>query len=249
MHFVPILGSLHFRTSAAVHVPFPGTQLRQAKLFAVPTLCALFIFAAVTLASGADSDRPKRVLIISTGSRLAPGFMLVDQQLTRALAKVPMPIETYAENLDIGRFPAERFGQIFSGYLTEKYAEQPPDLIILVYVGNLGIAGKLLQQLFPGTPVVVAGFTEEEVGTDQFGPFVSGIAQRVDPRATLDLMVRLQPETRRVVVIGGTAEVDGHVVDRVKEAARSFEGKIQFDFWDNRTLAELRQALAVLPAQ
>src|SRR5688572_13634955 len=248
MHFAPILGLRYFRISLT-RVEFQQTKLRLAKLFAVPALCALFISAGVTLASGADSDRPKRVLIISTGSRLAPGFMLVDQQLTRALAKVPMPIETYAENLDIGRFPAERFGKIFSEYLTEKYAEQPPDLIILVYVGNLGIAGKLLQQLFPGTPVVVAGFTEEEVGTDQFGPFVSGIAQRVDPRATLDLMVRLQPETRRIVVIAGTAEVDGHVLDRVKEAARSFEGRIEFDFWDNRPLAELRQAVAVLPAQ
>ena len=93
------------------------------------------------------------------------------------------------------------------------------------------------------------GFTEEEVGTDQFGPLVSGVAQRVDPRATLDLIFRLQPETRRIVVIAGTAEVDGHVLDRVKEAARSFEGRIEFDFWDNRTLAELRQAVAVLPAQ
>jgi len=246
---VPILGSLHFRTSAAVHVSFPGTQLRQAKLFAVPALCALFIFAALTLAGGADTERPKRVLIISTGSRLAPGFMLVDQQLTQALATVPMPIEIYAENLDIGQFPTERFGQIFSEYLTEKYVEQPPDLIILVYVGNLGVAGKLLQQLFPGTPVVVAGFTEEEVKTHQFGPLVSGVAQRVDPRATLDLIFRLQPETRRIVVIAGTAEVDGHVLDRVKQAARSFEERIEFDFWDNRSLAELRQAVAVLPAQ
>ena len=235
--------------STTVRVAFQGTKTRRSNLLVVPALCALLIFAAATLASGADSDRPKRVLIISTGSRLAPGFMLVDQQLTQALAKVPTPIETYAENLDIGRFPTERFGRIFSDYLTEKYAEQPPDLIILVYVGNLGIAGKLLQQRFPGTPVVVAGFTEEEVGRGQFGPLVSGVAQRVDPRATLDLIVRLQPETRRIVVIAGTAEVDRHVLDRVKEAARSFEGRIEFDFWDNRPLAELRQAVAVLPAQ
>ena len=132
--------------------------------------------------------------------------------------------------------------------LTEKYAEQPPDLIILVFVGSLGIAGKLLQQRFPGTPVVVAGFTEEEVGRGQFGPLVSGVALRVDPRATLDLIVRLQPETRRIVVIGGTAEVDRHVLDRVKEAARLFEGRSRFDFWDNRSMAELRQAVTALPS-
>jgi hypothetical protein len=94
----------------------------------------------------------------------------------------------------------------------------------------LGIAGKLLRQLFPGTPVIVAGFTEEEVPLAQFGNLVSGIAQRVDPRATLELILRLQPETRRIIVIGGTAEVDRNVFNRVKEAGRSFAGRVEFDF-------------------
>ena len=49
--------------------------------------------------------------------------------------------------------------------------------------------------------------------------------------------------------MGGTAEVDRQVLDRVKEAARSFEGRARFDFWNNRNMAELRQAVAVLPAQ
>jgi len=189
-------------------------------------------------------------LLISTGSRLSPGFALVDQGVLEALGKIPSgPVETYAENLDILRFPTERFQRIFTEYLTEKYAEQPPDLIILVFVGNLGIAGQLLQQLFPGTPVIVAGFTEEEVPLDQFGSLVSGIAQRVDPRATLELILRLQPETRRIVVIGGTAEVDRSVLNRVKDAARSFAGRVEFDFWGNRSMAELRQAVAALPPQ
>src|SRR4029077_8569256 len=119
----------------------------------------------------------------------------------------------------------------------------------LVYIGNLGTAGKLLQQLFPRTPVIVAGFTEEEVPRDQFGSLVSGVAQRVDPRATIGLILRLQPETRRIVVIGGTAEVDRSVLNRVKDAARSFMGRVEFDFWDNRSMAELRQAVSALPSQ
>jgi PAS domain S-box-containing protein len=189
-------------------------------------------------------------LLISTGSRLAPGFILVDQQLLQAFAKVTSPrIETYAENLDLIRFPNEKLQRIFTEYLTEKYANQPPDLIILVFVGSLGITGKLLQQLFPGTPVIVAGFTEEEVSRHQFGSFVSGIAQRLDPRSSIELILRLQPETRRIVVIGGTAEVDRDVINRVKEAARSFVGRVDFDFWDNRSLAELRQAVGALPPQ
>ena len=45
--------------------------------------------------------------------------MLVDQQLLEALAKFPSgPIETYAENLDLVRFPSERYQRIFTDYLT-----------------------------------------------------------------------------------------------------------------------------------
>jgi PAS domain S-box-containing protein len=213
-------------------------------------LCAIVCLIVIGGAHAAEDGRAKRVLLISTGTRFSTGFALVDQGVLEALAKIPSGrVETHAENLDILRFPTERFARIFTDYLTEKYAEQPPDLIILVFVGNLGIAGKLLQQLFPGTPVIVAGFTEEEVPLEQFGSLVSGIAQRVDPRATLELILRLQPETRRVVVIGGTAAVDRSVLNRVKDAASSFAGRVEFDFWSNRSMAELRQAVAALPPQ
>jgi signal transduction histidine kinase len=213
-------------------------------------LCAIVCLIVTSAAYAAQEGPAKRVLLISTGSRFSPGFALVDQAVLEALAKIPSGgVETYPENLDILRFPADRFQKIFGDYLKEKYAEQPPDLVILVYIGNLGTAGKLLQQLFPGTPVIVAGFTEEEIPSDQFGSLVSGVAQRVDPRGTLELIFRLQPETRRIVVVGGTAEVDRSVLDRVKEAARGFAGRVDFEFWDNRTMAELRQAVAALPPQ
>jgi signal transduction histidine kinase len=226
------------------------SKIRHLGCWAIYALCVIGCPIVTSAAHAAEAARGKRVLIISTGSRLSPGFALVDQGVLEALGKIPSgPVETYAENLDILRFPTERFQRIFTEYLTEKYAEQPPDLIILVFVGNLGIAGKLLQQLFPGTPVIVAGFTEEEVPLEQFGSLVSGIAQRVDPRGTLELIFRLQPEIRRIVVIGGTAAVDRSVLDRVKEAARGFAGRVEFAFWENRSMAELRQAVAALPPQ
>jgi PAS domain S-box-containing protein len=222
--------------------------LRLLKILA--PLCALFFWVAVNTVGSTEAPRAKRVLIISTGSRLAPGFMLVDQHVLEALRKITSaPIETYAENLDIVRFPTQRFGRIFSEYLTEKYAEQPPDLIILVYVGNLGVAGNLLEQLFPQIPIVAAGLSEEEIRPDQFGRLVTGLVQRVDPRATLELILRLQPETRRIVVISGTAEVDRNVLNRVKDAARSLSGRVDFDFWENRSMAQLRHEVTVLPPQ
>jgi two-component system sensor kinase FixL len=214
--------------------------------WALCALCAIVYLAAASGVHGADNGRAKRVLLISTGSRLAPGFIIVDQQVLQALGKVSAPIETYAENLDLVRFSSERYQRIFRDYLAAKYAEFPPDLVILVFVGNLGIAGKVLPELFPGTPIVVAGLTEEEFRPNQLGPLVSGLALRVNPHASLELILRLQPETRRIVVIGGTAEVDRHVLQRVKETAQSFKGRVAIDFWDNQTMAKLRQAVTTL---
>ena len=132
--------------------------------------CWLVFCVAASGAHGADAKPAKRVLIISTGSRLAPGFMLVDQQFLQALAKIPSArIETYAENLDLVRFPNERYQRIFTEYLTAKYADNPPDLVILVFVGTLATPLNLLPQLFPGMPIIVAGLTEEEIRADQFG--------------------------------------------------------------------------------
>ncbi len=213
--------------------------------------CAVCAIACLIVASGAHAAAAppaKRVLIVSTGSRLSPGFSLIDRGILEALENDSSGrIEAYAENLDILRLPTERFQRIFTEYLTEKYAEPPPDLIILVFVGSLGIAGKLLNQLFPGVPIIVAGATEEEIRAGQFRSPLGGLASRADPRATLELIFLLQPETQRVVIIGGTAEVDRHVLDRVKEAARSFAGRVEFEFWDNRSMAELRQSVTALP--
>src|SRR5215813_10680973 len=229
--------------------PHPSL-IRHLGCWAIYAFCTIFCLIVTGGAHAAEAAGTKRVLIISTGSRLSPGFALVDQGILEALGKIPSPrIETHAENLDILRFPTEHFERIFSEYLTAKYAEQPPDLIILVFVGNLGIAGGLLQQLFPETPVIAAGFTEEEVPLEQFGHMVRGIAQRVDPRATIELILRLQPETRRIVVIGGTAEVDRSVLNRVREATRAFTGRVEFDFWSDRPLAKIHDEVRTLPPQ
>jgi PAS domain S-box-containing protein len=174
--------------------------------------------------------------------------MVVDQQLLQVLGTIQSPrIETYAENLDLLRFPNENYRRIFSEYLTAKYAEFPPDLVILVFVGNLEISAKVLPQLFPNAPIIVAGFTEENLQANQFDSRVSGVAQRINPEATLELIARLQPDVNRVVVIGGTAEVDRQVTQRVKQAAQQLKDRFTIEVWDHLTIGEMREAVKNLP--
>jgi PAS domain S-box-containing protein len=213
-------------------------------------LCLIVCLLAVSSANAADAERAKRVLMVSTGSRISPGFGLVERKIFDTLQQLgSRRIEFYSEYLDIIRFPSASYQRLFRDYLHEKYADQPPDLLILNYVGNLVVAEKFLRQLFPGVRVVLAGLTEEEVSAGQFGNDVSGIVQRTDLRGTMDLILRLQPETRRVVIIGGTAEIDRITLRRAETAARSFTDRVKFDFWSNRSMAEVRRDVKALPPQ
>src|SRR6476659_5596329 len=82
-------------------------------------LCVIVCLTVTSAVHAADGERVKRVLLISTGSRFSPGYSLIDQGVLEALAKMPSgQIETYAENLDILRFPVDRFQRIFNDYLT-----------------------------------------------------------------------------------------------------------------------------------
>ena len=225
-------------------------KLRQFKFLIVSAQCLLLLFAALNAASGAEEARAKRVLMISTGSRSAIGFSLIEQNAVEKLRQLrPDGVEFYTESLDIIRFPSESYHRLFRDYLRDKYADNIPDLVILFYVGNLGVAEKLLGELFPGIPVVVAGLTEENISTNRVSSHVTGIAQRSDIGGTMELMHRLQPDIRHVVAIGGTADVDRQVMTGVKEAAKSFAGRVQLEFWEKRSVQEILKAVTALPPQ
>jgi PAS domain S-box-containing protein len=198
----------------------------------------------------AQEGRAKRVLLISTGSRFSVGFPIVEQNIVEKLRQVhPDKLEFYSEYLDIVRFPSESYHRGFRDYLHDKYANDIPDLIILLYVGNLGVAEKLLEQIFPGTPVVATGLTEEDLPAGPLGDRITGIAQRFDPTGTIRIILRLQPEVRRIVVIGGSTEVDRQVTTRARQASRLFAGAVEFEFWDRRSMDDILKAVTLLPPQ
>lgn len=231
---------------------FPGSRAsgQFLYLFIAQALCGLFLFALINPAAAAESARAKRVLMVSTGSRFSIAFPILEQNAVDKLRQIhPKDLDFYSEYLDIIRFSSDKNHRIFRDYLRDKYADDVPDLIILFYAGNLSIAQKALAQLFPATPVIVAGVTEEDLPTGPLGERATGIAQRVDADGTMNLILQLQPDVKRIVVIGGTTEVDQAVINRVVQAANSFRDKIEFELWNNRSIDEILNGAKSLPPE
>ena len=210
-------------------------------------LCIIVCLVAISSANAAEAGRAKRVLMLFSGSQFAPGSALVEKSVQQVLQQGLPTVEFYAEHLDANRFPEERHYRLFREYLQEKYAQNPPEVIVAFLITKFELAGRLPAELFPGIPVVVGALTEEEVPREGFGNHVTGVVQRIDFAGALELILKLQPETERIVVIGGTAPLDRRYLSRTEEAARSIAGRVQFEYWTTYSVAEMREAVASLP--
>ena len=211
------------------------------------SLCIVAVLAAVSSAHAAETGRAKRVLMLFSGSQFAPGSALVEQSVQQVLQKGPQTVDFYAEYLDANRLPGESHYQLFRKYLQEKYAHNPPDVIVTFLILNFELAGRLPAELFPGIPVVLGALTEEEVPREGFGNHVTGVVQHIDFAGALELILKLQPDTERIIVIGGTAPLDRRYLTRTKEAARLLAGRVQFDYWTTYSIAQMQEAVAALP--
>jgi signal transduction histidine kinase len=199
------------------------------------------------LCAAAEAVRAKRVLMLFSESKFVPANALVEQAARDVLRQEAGSIEFHSEHLDAGRFPGETHYRLFREYLQEKYAQRPPDLVIAFLARKFELAGQLPAELFPKAPVVFGALTEEKIPEVRIGSNVTGVVQRVDFKAALDVVLKVQPETQRIVVIGGTAPLDQLYLARSEEASKLFARQINFEFWSGRSVAEMRRQVASLP--
>jgi signal transduction histidine kinase len=199
-------------------------------------------------ATGREVSRPKRVLILFNEGRDTPGNITLQQAFQAELQELSTnQIDFFEEHLYARHFSDQDNFRLFQDYLGGKYTGQHLDLIVAFPSGDYALAGALPQELFPGVPVVFVTVNELEVPNAINKLGVTGIIQRFDIRGTLGLIIRLQPDTHRVVVMGGGSEVDRATLARIAEISQTLEG-IEFEFWTNRPVAELPAAVKSLPA-
>lgn len=147
--------------------------------------------------------------------------------------------EIYIENLDALRTPFDgRLEALWLAYLASKYAT-----VDVVLVSD-DIAYNFLREhadaLFPDVPIIFCGvnlFSDADLETL---PQLTGVIERPDVAATLDLALSLHPGTRNVWVINDSS-IAGQSVQEEFDAVRGrFEGRVAFKTLVDPTASELQ---------
>jgi signal transduction histidine kinase len=195
-----------------------------------------------------DVGSTKRVLMLFSEARDLPGNVLMDAGVREEmLAHNTNHIEFFAESMDASYFPDPEHYKLFGDYIKDKYAGQKIDLVMMFMARDFRLARAMETALptnIPSVIVVINDMNTSRMPTDR--PF-TGIYQRSDIQGTFRFIFHLQPETRRVMIIGGVSGADQVSLGRIAEATKSVEG-VKFNFLTNMPVADLTTAVQSLSA-
>jgi PAS domain S-box-containing protein len=189
-------------------------------------------------------DAPRRVLILHAYNYTFPATTLVSDAARKRLVEVSQQrLEIEADFLDLARLPGEMHALRMATFLHEKYADRHFDLVLVIGVAAVPFIVKYRDLIAPGVPVVFAGGTRANLAAMQLPSDVTGVLVGFYPDRILDLAQRLQPHARRLVVIGGSGELDRPWQKLTREAVesrkRKFEATYRFDSTYDALLAEV----------
>src|SRR5271165_5992851 len=173
--------------------------------FVVPLCVAWF-----NVAIGGQAPAPvQRVLVLYSDERLFPANIIIDEAIRAAFAvRTNNHVEFYSEFLDVARFPGEEQQQRQRDFFRDKYRDRPPDLVFTVSGGALVFLAEHRADLFAGVPIVYCSFAGDPQ-PDHLSD--AGIAQVAVPDCvapTLEMRLRLHPDTRQVAVVSGSGPRD-----------------------------------------
>ena len=185
---------------------------RNTKLFGgtfawLGALLALLLFRSVLLASpplGPEPATPKNVLVLfgSFGSAFDRNNSNLLGDIEPAIrARVPAQITFYEAYLERSRVAEKSYRDSQAETFRNTYDGVKFSLVIVSHYEALHFALQYRDKLFPGVPIIFIEVSTGELDGQTIGPGVTGLTVPVGLRETIDLALRLQPDTETVAVI------------------------------------------------
>jgi len=214
------------------------------------TLVFLISFASFCLPLYALTQPSKatNVLVLYSLEREAPIYSSFDKALRSQLeSPESYPLTYYTEYLDLMRFPEESQQEELVDFLRVKYSNRKIDLVVVVSPLALKFAIKNGDALFPGTPIVFASVNILTLDNFSLRQNITGIAVKRNIPDTLELALRLQPDTTQVVVPVGTSPLERSWTADLQKSLRPYEDRVTITFLSDLSMDGMLDRLRALP--
>lgn len=176
-------------------------------------------------ASCSREDRgpcPRVLILYPYDERLAATTAAGEAIRTRLLQATKARIDLFSEFLDLSRFPeAEHIGRM-ARYLSAKYADRRPDVVIALGEVSARFISANRRELAASAKIIVAGFSSSTAEEMDLPNDVVGAFSEFDIVKTAEMARGLQPEARHLFIIGGSSEFDRSWLSRARADLAAF---------------------------
>jgi PAS domain S-box-containing protein len=214
-------------------------------LLHVPALLFLATFSLPALAADAV-QQPKNVLVLYSFSARET-FDALQPLETAVRSGVSTPVNFHVEYLESQRFGTHNFEQGLSETLREAYASQKLDLVIAVSYPALRFAAEFRDRMFPGVPIVFTSVAPGRIQGQKLWTGVTGITVPADVPGTLDLALRLSPDTKNVAVVAGGSEFETYWLRATIEELQHHADRLKVIELVGLSTDQLLQKVSALP--
>ena len=215
-------------------------------------ILAGFLPALAAAAPSPDPVRamPKHVLILYDEDKdNFPGLASIDRSVREALgARLRGAVEIHSESMGLSEFDRPGYDALVAGFYGGKYATKKPDLIVAVVEPSLDFLLRHADEIFPGVPIVFAGVDATAIAGKTLPPTVTGVLVKRTFSPTLEVALRMQPDTRHAFVVGGASKFDRYLQGLVRRDLQAFEGRVAVEYLFGLPMDKLLGRLSTLPA-
>ena len=204
---------------------------------------------SIRLAPAAAETAASRILYLNS---YHPGYSWsdgIEHGLQQRLAQADKKIELSVEYLDSRRFPDPQLSESLAVLLANKYARYRHDLVVVSDNAAYDFAIRYRERLFPGLPIVFCGYNNFHPELLKGVANVTGVNEEIDYAATVDMALRIHPETSVLAFLVSTADPSSKRNAEIVAgtALTKYADKYRVLNLKDVSLAELRRRLDELP--
>jgi signal transduction histidine kinase len=216
----------------------------------ISQLSFLLAFALMSAGSSAEVSPKKNVLILNeVGLSHTLTNVMAQQIIDGVHSTMGQDVEFFSESLDLLSFPGRPSLPETRDWLAKKYNGNELEVIVAVGPDTIRFLADYGRTLFLGVPVVICGSAADQAGNPNLDSRFTGTWQKREPGKTLEVALRLFPNTRHVFVVGGTSVYDRVVMAATKEFFSSLQDpRTEFSYLTDMEMGKLLEELKNLPA-
>ncbi len=212
-------------------------------------LLMLILLSLLCSHANAQTSLQKNVLILSEVGLSHSLTSEMTQQIVSGVLQAPnRNVEFYSESLDLSSFSSRPSREEARAWIDKKYGSYKLDVVVAVGPGAIDFLSKYTQSLFLDVPIVICGASSDQLSNSRLDSRFTGTWMKLEPKKTLDLALRLFPDTHRVFVVGGSSAFDKVVMSLTKSAFASSDTKTEILYSTDAEMDKLLKQLQQMPS-